>query len=123
MNGIDFVYDTNIFIYIMQGNLNVSHFSNTDSFAFSVISRMELLGKFNIGEREKNTVTELLSLGYCFELNEEIQQKAIELKQKYKLKLPDAIIAASAIRNELPLVSADKGFAAIRELDFIQIDL
>jgi predicted nucleic acid-binding protein len=123
MNGIEFVYDTNIFIYIIKGNPNVAHFSTTDAFSYSVISRLELLGKFKIAETEKQIVSALLSLGHCFELDDEIQQKTIELKQKYKLKLPDAIIAASAIQHELPLVNADKGFAVIKELDFIQVEL
>jgi len=119
MSGIDFVYDTNIFIYIMQGNPNVAHFSDVGHFSFSVISQLKLLEKFKIGEKEKQTVYELRSLGFCLELDAEIQEKTIELKQKYRLKLPDAIIAASAIHHQLPLVSADKGFWAVKELDFI----
>lgn len=123
MSGIDFVYDTNIFIYIIQGNPNVSYFAETDSFSLSVISKLELLGKFEIETQEKEIVSELISWGHVFDLDEQIQNKTIEVKQIYKLKLPDAIIAATTIQNNLPLVSADKGFAQIQELNFIQIDL
>lgn len=123
MSGIDFIYDTNIFIYIIQGNPHVSHFAEAGSFSLSVISKLELLGKFEIDTEEKRIVSELISWGHVFDLDEQIQNKTIELKQTYKLKLPDAIIAATAIYNNLPLVSADKGFAQIQELNFIQIDL
>ena len=107
----------------MQGNENVSYFAETDRFAFSVITKLELLGKFNIEANEAKILTEMLSWGQIFELDEQIEFTTIQLKQRYRLKLPDAIIAATAIENKLPLVSADKGFAQIEELDFIQIDL
>ena len=38
------------------------------------------------------------------------KEKTIELRKKYKTKLPDAIVAASAIVKGLPLITADKGF-------------
>jgi len=55
-------------------------------------------------------------------LNAEIKAQTINLREKYKIKLPDAIIAATAITYELPLVSADQGFSQIEELDFILLN-
>ena len=45
-----------------------------------------------------------------------IKEKTIEIRKKYKTKLPDAIVTASAIVNNLPLITADKGFNQIEEL-------
>ena len=48
------------------------------------------------------------------DLVEEIIERQLK---KYKTKLPDAIVAASAIVNNLPLITADKGFNQIEELN------
>jgi hypothetical protein len=40
----------------------------------------------------------------------------IQLRRKYNIKLPDAIIAASAIESDLVLMTADSGFKKIDEL-------
>lgn len=52
----------------------------------------------------------------------EIKELAIDLKQKYKIKLPDAVIAATAISKRLPFVSADNDFKVIKELDLIFLE-
>ena len=56
------------------------------------------------------------------ELNQEIKYLAIDLKQKYKLKLADAIIAATAIHLELPFITSDADFKSIKELDLIFLE-
>ncbi len=45
-----------------------------------------------------------------------VKEKHIEVKRKYHLKLPDAIIAASAIAFDMPLITSDKQFKTISEL-------
>ncbi|MBN8718162.1 MAG: PIN domain-containing protein [Sediminibacterium magnilacihabitans] len=37
--------------------------------------------------------------------------------------LPDALIAATAIHNNLPLLTADTGFTRIKELNIVLIEL
>ena len=56
------------------------------------------------------------------DLNQEIKYLAIDLKQKYKLKLADAIIAATAIHLELPFITSDGDFKAIKELELIFLE-
>ena len=45
-----------------------------------------------------------------------------KLKIKYKTKLPDALIAASAIMLGIPLLTFDKGFSKIKELDIVLLE-
>jgi predicted nucleic acid-binding protein len=45
----------------------------------------------------------------------------IDIRQKVKLKLPDAIIAASAIVLGLPVVTADKQFEKIPGFSAISV--
>ncbi|MDB9526539.1 PIN domain-containing protein [Oscillatoria sp. CS-180] len=46
-------------------------------------------------------------------------EKIIEIRQKYRLKLPDAIIAATSIHNSAGLVTADKAFERVDLLTII----
>lgn len=94
MNGIDCIADTNVLLYILSGNPCVDGILDL-SLGISVITEMELLGFKGITAPE------------------------IRLKQKNGVKLPDAIIASTAKVNGLPLISADKGFLNIPDLNFI----
>ena len=116
MNGIDFVADTNALIYLLNGNSCMLPFLNKN-LAFSVISEMELLSFSGITEEEENSIKALLNDCKEISLLKDVKDKAIELRKKYKTKLPDAIVAASAIVNNLPLITADKGFNQIQELN------
>ena len=116
MSGIDFVADTNALIYLLNGNSCMLPFLNKN-LAFSVISEMELLSFSEITEEEENNIKALLNDCEEISLLKDVKDKAIELRKKYKTKLPDAIVAASAIVNNLPLITADKGFNQIQELN------
>ena len=116
MNGTDFLADTNALIYLLNGNSCMSPFLQS-KLAFSVISEMELLSFSGITTEEENNIKSLLLDCKEISLTDEIKEKTIEIRKKYKTKLPDAIVAASAIINNLPLITADKGFNQIQELD------
>ena len=85
--------------------------------AFSVISELELLSFSGITSEEENNIKSFLLDCNEISLTDEIKEKTIEIRKKYKTKLPDAIVAASAIVNNLPLITADKGFNQIEELN------
>ncbi|MBK8341531.1 MAG: PIN domain-containing protein [Flavobacteriales bacterium] len=48
------------------------------------------------------------------EIHRSVQDVAVALRLRYKLKLPDAVIAATAIHLGIPLITADKTFAKLR---------
>lgn len=78
---------------------------------------MELLSFSGITETEELGIKNLLS--YCSKVtvSEDIKDTAISIRRKYRIKLPDAIVAASAIMNDIPLLTADKDFNKIKELN------
>ena len=82
-----------------------------------VISELELLSFHGITSEEENNIRLFLLNCKEISLTDEIKEKTIEIRKKYKTKLPDAIVAASAIVNNLPLITADKGFNQIEELN------
>jgi predicted nucleic acid-binding protein len=60
-------------------------------------------------------------LQHCtiIEISSLIKENTIQLRRKYGLKLPDAIIAGSALYLNTPLFTADKGMSNITEIDLI----
>ena len=70
----------------------------------SVISKIELLG-FN-GTTDAMELTEdFVNISTLLDLSPEVVDKTIELRRQYKIKLPDAIIAATALVHHLTLIS------------------
>jgi predicted nucleic acid-binding protein len=123
MNGNDYLFDTNVLIYLLQGNPNVRYFAQLSSFAISIVTEMELLGKYQITPSEKNIISAMLKNCSILDIDPLIKQTTIELKQLFRIKLPDAIIAATAIQNGLSLVTADKVFECITNLDVVLIKI
>ncbi|WP_409024996.1 PIN domain-containing protein [Flavobacterium sp.] len=65
---------------------------------------------------------ELLNDSIVFNFSDDIKLQTIKLKQKYTIKLPDAIIASTSILFQIPLITSDKGFKNIAELDLILLE-
>ena len=118
----DFLADTNFMIYIHEGNPIVSQFLNYQC-AISFITEVELLGFNNLTPIQEKKLQNLVEDCWLIEWNSKIKEATIILRKSYKIKLPDAIIAATSLVYDLPLVSADKGFMQISELDFILLDV
>jgi len=94
----------------------------TDAWAFSYITEIELLSKKGILKSEETIIREML--GTCFKIkhSQALTDLVIDLKRKNNIKVPDAIIAASAKLLQLPLLTADKGFAKISDINSIILD-
>ena len=121
MNGIDFLADTNILLYVHEGNPSVEPFLNF-SIATSFVTEIELLGWYKISESDKKGIRLLLNDCTIIDLSPEIKKLAIEIKQRNKIKLPDALIASTAIFMGTPLVTADQDFKKINGLEIIWVD-
>lgn len=120
MNGIDFLADTNAIIYLLSGNSCMKPFLKK-TVAISVISYMELLSFSSITDDEEKRLRQFLSICDLIQIDKQIMEKTIQLRRKYKIKLPDAIIAATAIIHDIPLITADIGFCKIDSLQMVQI--
>ncbi len=83
----------------------------------SVITRIEVLSWTNHTKESLKSTEELLSILNEQDLNEEIVKLCIYVRQLTKLKLPDAIIAATALHLELPLMTRNiKDFQKVPDL-------
>ncbi|WP_396158685.1 type II toxin-antitoxin system VapC family toxin [Flavobacterium sp.] len=117
MNGNKIVLDTNIVLYLLGGDKELFSILNGIHLFVSVITEIELLGFNGISESDRTKISSFLSNCTLIPLNNEIKEICIDLKQKSKSKTPDAIVAASALFLGIPLITADKGFEKIDNLD------
>lgn len=120
MNGSKFLADTNVLLYVITGNAAVLEYIN-EEFYISEITEIELLGNKGITDIQFKYRSKIIDNCTIVSLSEYIKRITIQLKQNYTLKIPDAIIAATAIYLNIPLLTADKDFKKIKELDLILI--
>lgn len=105
MNGNSALLDSNIIIYLSKNELPFTIFDDFDRLLISVISYMEVLGfKFSNNE-EESFVKELIYLFEVRFVDQNVAEKVIEIRKQNRIRLPDAIIAATADVDNLCLVT------------------
>lgn len=106
MNGKKVLLDSNIIIYLSKGSLDVDEILiDYDEFFISIITYMEVLGFQFDNQEEKELIEQLLAQFVIIQLGMEIAKEVISIKQKKKIKLPDAIIFATAKKNDCDLMT------------------
>ncbi len=101
--------DTNAVIDFLEGRLPPmgKAYMNTVVNAIpiiSIITKIELLG-FNGTETAMTLTEDFVSVSILLGVSSEVVDRTILLRRQYKIKLPDAIIAATALVHNLTLVS------------------
>lgn len=105
--GIGYLLDTNTIIDYLNNKLPASgNIIETNAIQFSVISRIELLSWPLLNEDQLKIIESFASSATVWGLDENIIIKAAELRRGIKkVKLPDAIIAATAFVNGFTLIT------------------
>ncbi len=119
MNGNSLLCDTNVLIHLLNNKENVVNLLLGRKIYISAITELELYGKRNLTQREIVIIDELIDNCFIIELNQPIKKIVKQLKLHYSIKLPDAIIAASSIYTDIPLVTFDSDFTNIKEVKLI----
>ncbi|QLH33614.1 MAG: type II toxin-antitoxin system VapC family toxin [Cyclobacteriaceae bacterium] len=122
MSGVELVIDTNILIYLTSGNRDIAEIVRKKQISISVITEMEVRSWPALTKSETEVLNTMLSQFYISPLNESIKEKAIEIRKINKLKLPDAVICATAAYLRVPLLTADQAFKKVKGLDLILIN-
>jgi len=117
MNGRNFIVDTNVALYLLSGNETIADILENTNVYVSFVTQLELLGFKGITAKEVTKVKRFLADCIIVDISEDIKNKTIAIKQSYQIKLPDSIIAATSLCMEIPLLTADKGFEKIKNLD------
>jgi len=101
-----YLIDTNIIIYYLEGVQAAVSFLGTHRgrLTISPITWMETLS-YPFSADEEHVVRAFLQEFRLIEISSPVMELSVEIRRMKKMKLPDAIIAASAIHNDLILVT------------------
>jgi len=124
--GIKYLWDTNTVIYFLQKQFSVSAEKYVDSTlenskpAISAITEIELLCWKTTDEKDLKILHSFIEDAMVFELEKSIKVKTADIRKSHRIKLPDAIIAATAIIYDLTLITKNtKDFKNITNLDSV----
>jgi hypothetical protein len=124
--GIKYLWDTNTVIYYLQQLLppNAEQFLDELNLqgkpAISAITEIELLCWKPAMEKDMEVVKSFIYDALVIEIEQTIKLKTAEIRKIYNIRLPDAIIAATAIVYGLTLISRNiSDFKKIKDLKFI----
>lgn len=111
--GKRFLIDTNILIYygnnqLSQKSADIIEVALLDSFNISVITKLEYLGWRKHTEETYSAAVEFLSNANVINLDEDIIASAIKIMRDNNIRLPDAVIASTAIVNKFALLTRNE---------------
>jgi predicted nucleic acid-binding protein len=108
---LKYLWDTNTAIYYLQKQFPLSSEAFMDKVlqgfypAICSISEIELQCWKTATTNDLEVVKSFISDSVVFELDRPVKQKTIELRKTNRIKLPDAVIAATSLVNNLTLLT------------------
>ncbi|NDK09171.1 type II toxin-antitoxin system VapC family toxin [Candidatus Gracilibacteria bacterium] len=117
-----YALDTNIIIYFLKGELKVKEFLREKTlkgsrFFISAISEAELFGYPELTFEEISKIDDIFKTISVISIDSQIARLAGFFKRKYKISLPDSIVAATSyLTNTVLLTRNIKDFKKIKEI-------
>lgn len=90
---------------------------------YSVITNIEILSFKGLSSQEESLIRSRLQHLIQVFINETIAEKTIQLRRQYRLKMPDAIIVASAWDCEAVLITNDKQLSKISQIQVLSLPI
>jgi predicted nucleic acid-binding protein len=121
---LKFLLDSNAVIDFLgakypEEGMNLLNSAVDDIPNISIISKIEVLS-YKPTEEEYELLQSFCKDALIIELNDEIVNKTIDLRIQYKIKTPDAIIAATALAYDMILITRDiNDFGKVKDLTII----
>ena len=104
-NGVRAILDTNAVIYLQKGWL-VDPLPHGE-YLISAITEIELLSFAGLDEAQRSWLQRLIDDLEVVEIDQAVKQCAIALRRDHRLKLPDALIAATSLTRDAVLLTND----------------
>lgn len=109
-----YLLDTNTVIYLVSGRLALP--LPDGRYSISIITEIELLSFPGISTEEEQKIRDLFLSLDRVHITDAVRDETIRLRRKNRLKLPDAVIAASALTLGAVLMTNDQAFASVEGL-------
>lgn len=119
MSGNSLLLDTNVILYFLSGDDTLIPLFEDRNLVISIITEIELLGYAGFSSKELKLTEKFLQNCTVINLNIDIKNKAITIRRKHKLKLPDSVILATANSMDIPLITADHDFKKVKSANII----
>ncbi len=114
--------DTNVLIHQLNGDQAIERLLQGRKVHISFITEVELLSFPGYTAKERAAVKAWLNEFIISDVNEGIKTIAIDLRSRFKLKLADAFVAATAAHWSIPLITQDKHFRKLKkELEIVEV--
>ena len=108
MSGTKGLLDSNVIIDAVKNKILIEDILNHyDSIYISIITYVEVLGFRFENEEDKSAIQNLLSMIEIVKLGKSIADIAVDIRTFSKMKLPDALILATAKYLEADLITSD----------------
>lgn len=108
--------DTNALIRLLGGDILVAELTDGKTVFISEMTEMELLCKPNQTKEQKQIIARVLADCIIVPFSPEIKRQAIKVRQTTRLRLIDAIIAATAMMLEMTILTNDEGFSSLKNM-------
>ena len=120
MSGERYLLDTNAVVALLRGDqLLERRLQDADWVKISVLSEIEFLAFPNIGPQDRQALRQFAEMVEVVGLDHSsggLIDRVVSLRQQYKVKLPDAIIAGTALEAGATLITED---AQLRKLSAV----
>ncbi len=116
---LDYLIDTNILISLFNQELTQPVPNGT--IGYSVITNIEVLSFKGLSSQEERLIRSSLKGLVQVYLSATIAEKTIQLRRQYSLKMPDAIIVASAWEYDAVLITNDKQLSKISQVKVLSL--
>ncbi len=105
--GKQYLMDSNAVIDFFNSKLNPGgkNFIASVDPRISVITQIELLSNKNMPSTEWEQLQAFIQIATIYTLDHGIVEKTIMLRQQHRIKIPDAVIAATALLHGLSLIT------------------
>lgn len=115
---LDHLLDTNVVIGLLKGQPEDVALAGDAGlapgrFGVSQITRMELLGYPGLTDAEDEAVRRWLALCRVLPIDDTTEARAVALRRRGLLRLPDAIVAATALAAGARLLTLDERLARV----------
>lgn len=119
MSGNNILLDTNIVLYLLNGEDTLIPLLEEKNLFLSFITQLELLGSRNLKPNDILKIKQFIAECTVIDITSEIKEFTMSLRQKFSIKLPDSIIMATSLWLNMPLITADHDFKKIDIADLI----
>lgn len=126
--GIKYLWDTNTAIYYLQQQYPIAAEKFIDNLlqyelpVISAITEIELLCWRVASDKDVEVLHSFINDALVIELEQPIKLRTADIRKQYRIKLPDAIIAATALVYNLTLITRNSSdFKNIEGLQVIDL--